>query len=148
MRFEFFPYEGSWLPIIPVIFKQKKYQLPPVLALVDTGATHTILPMEIAPELGIEIDLEDRIETQVAGGAHCFIYPSPVPIDSLIRDPHSHLEYQWQGPVFFALGQQTALLGHHRCLEKFDLTFKGPEKLLEVMPRFRTESIGRPKRRR
>jgi hypothetical protein len=40
------------------------------------------------------------------------------------------------------------LLGHHRCLEKFDLLFNGPEKVLEMSPRFRTGSIGRPRRRK
>lgn len=148
MRFPYVPYEGSWLPLVPVIFKHKKQTLPPVMALLDTGATHTILPMEIAPELGISIDLADRIETQVAGGGQCFIYPSPVMIDYLIRDPSSHMEFQWRAPVYFGLGQQTPLLGHHRCLEKFDVTFKGPEKMVEVTARFRSESIGRPKRKR
>lgn len=148
VRFEYIPYAGNWLPLIPVTFKHGKHRLPAVGALVDTGATHTILPMEMAPELGIEIDLAERIETQVAGGGRCFVYPSPVEIDYLIRDPRSHLEWQWRGPVSFALGQQVVLLGHHRCLEKFDLVFKGPEKVLEMTPRFKTESIGRPKRRK
>jgi predicted aspartyl protease len=92
VRFEYVPYAGNWLPLIPVVFKHGKKRLPAVGALVDTGATHTMLPMEIAPELGIAIDLADRIETQVAGGGQCFVYPSPVEIDYLIRDPGSHLE--------------------------------------------------------
>lgn len=136
MRFEYFPYEGSWLPIIPVIFQQKNNQLPPLLALVDTGATHTILPMEMASELGIVVNLEDHIETQVAGGGRCSIFPSPAAITHIIRDPKNRREYQWLAPVFFTLGQQTVLLGHHRCLEKFDLTFKGPEKYVNLVPRF------------
>lgn len=138
MRFEYAQYSGSWLPLIPVVFSCKKRQLPAVGALVDTGATHTILPLEFAPELGIAIDLEDRIETQVAGGGQCFIYPSPVAINYLIRDPDSKATYRWQGQIFFALGQRIVLLGHHQCLEKFDITFKGTEKIVEVTPRFRT----------
>ncbi|MBI3619334.1 aspartyl protease family protein [Candidatus Peregrinibacteria bacterium] len=137
MRFDFYPYEGNWLPIIPVIFACKKNRLPPILALVDTGATHTILPMEIATELGITIDHDDRIETQVAGGTQCFIYPSPFMIDCLIRDPGASMECHWRAPVFFSEGQHIVLLGHHRCLEKFDATFYGPEKRMELHPRFR-----------
>lgn len=148
MRFEFVPYGESWLPLLPVVFKHKKYSLPPVGALVDTGATHTILPMEIAQELDIEIDLEDRVETQVAGGGQCLIHPSPVSLDYIIHDPVSHLVYQWHGPAFFALGQRLVLLGHHRCLEKFDILFQDPERAMELTPRFKTESIGRPKRRK
>jgi hypothetical protein len=136
MRFDFVPYSGSWLPLVPVVFKRGKFRLPAVGALVDTGATHTILPLEFAPELGIEIDMEDRIETQVAGGGECFIYPSPAAIEYVLRDPRNLEEYRWRGPVFFALGQRLVLLGHHGCLEKFDITFKGPEKAVEIYPQY------------
>jgi hypothetical protein len=148
MRFDYVPYEGNWLPLVPVIFQYKKRRLPPVRALADTGATQTILPLEIATHLGIQVDLEDRIETQVAGGGQCFTYPSPVPLDYVIRDPASHMQYQWHGLVLFTLDQRLVLLGHHQCLEKFDVTFKGPEKFLELTPRFLTESVGRPRRRK
>ena len=67
MRFEYTPYNGSWLPLVPVAFRHGKQQLPPIGALVDTGATHSILPLELAVELGITIDLKDRLHTQVAG---------------------------------------------------------------------------------
>jgi hypothetical protein len=30
------------------------------------------------------------------------------------------------------------LLGHYQYLERFDLTFHGPERMLCVLPRFRT----------
>jgi hypothetical protein len=79
MRFEYTPYEGNWSPLLPVVFKYKKKSLPAIGALADTGATHTILPMEIAAALGIKIDLEDRIETQVAGGSKCYVYPYRLP---------------------------------------------------------------------
>jgi len=68
MRFAYVPYGGNWLPLIPVVFKHKKHRLPPMGALVDTGATNTILPLEIAPELGIELEPADSITVQVAGG--------------------------------------------------------------------------------
>ena len=80
-------------------------------------------------------------------GSRSPIYPSPVAIDYVIRDPGSNLEYQWRAPVEL-LGQHIVLLGHHRCLEKFDVMFWGPEKRIERLPRFKTESIGRPKSRR
>lgn len=144
MRFEYVPYGGSWLPLIPVIFGHGKKRLPAVGALVDTGATHTILPMELAPELGITIDLDDRIETQVAGGGQCFVYPAPVPLTYLIRQPGSSVEWQWHGYASFALGQQVILLGHHHCLEKFDILFSGPGRSLEMTARFRTGSAKRP----
>ncbi len=148
MRFEYQVYDGSLMPLIPVSFKYGKKQLPAILCLVDTGATHTLLPLELAPHLGIQVDLEEKVETNVAGGSRSPIYPSPVAIDYVIRDPGNNLEYQWSAPVYFSLGQHIVLLGHHRCLEKFDVTFKGSERVTELVPRFRTESIGRPKKRR
>ncbi len=75
----------------------------------------------------------------MAGGDHCFIYPSPAPVTYLIHDPASTAEYRWHGQVFFTLEQEFVLLGHHQCLQKFDVTFKGPEKRLEMLPRFKTE---------
>ncbi len=133
MRFEYFPYGGSWLPIIPV---HRKHVLPSVLALVDTGATHTIMPMEMASSLGIKIDLQDRIASQVAGGTQSFIYPSPSKIEFSIRDQKTKKLCRWNGQVFFSLGQQLLLLGHHQCLEKFNITFKGREHTMELFPLF------------
>lgn len=147
MRFEYQLYDGNLLPLVPVVFKHGKKQLPAIRCLADTGATHSILPMELAVHLGIQIDLENRTETHVAGGGQPLIHASPVPLDYVIQDPASPREYQRHGPVFFTLGQRIVLHGHHRCLEKFDVTFRGPERAVELVPRFRTESIGRPKRR-
>jgi hypothetical protein len=138
MRFEYVPYNGNWLPLIPVAFRTNQKRLPFVHALVDTGATQSILPAELATELGIHLDLESSIEAQVAGGGRCLIYPSPSAIEYVVKDPESQSEHRWKGPVFFALGQQFALLGHEQCLSKFDITFKGPERCLDLVPRFRT----------
>ena len=76
LRFEYTPYTGNWLPLIPVVFAHTTKRLPPIKALVDTGATHSLLPLELASELGIEVDLNDRIESQIAGGSRCFVYAS------------------------------------------------------------------------
>jgi len=40
--------------------------------------------------------------------------------------------------ISFADAEPIMLLGHHQCLEYFDLTFQGPEKKLGVLPRFET----------
>ena len=140
MVFEYVQYEGNWLPLVPVSLRSGKYSLPPIGALVDTGATHTILPMEMAPELGINISLAEQIESQIAGGGECFVYPSLVNIEYSLQDPNSQNAYRWKGKVCFALGQKCILLGHRQCLEKFDVTFHGPERMLEVTARFRKRS--------
>ncbi|NOS67324.1 MAG: hypothetical protein HOO67_03075, partial [Candidatus Peribacteraceae bacterium] len=132
MRFEYVPYGGNWMPLIPVAFAHGKNRLPVVGALVDTGASHSLLPMEMAVPLGISVDVADQMETQVAGGGQCFIYPSPTKIEYVLQDPVSGREHSWNGNVFFALGQKFVLLGHHQCLEKFDVMFRGKERVLEI----------------
>ena len=137
MRFEYTLYNGNWLPLVPVVFTHGKRRLPPIKALVDTGATHTILPLELTAELGIDINLDDPLESQIAGGGRCFIYAPSSPLGYLVRNPATPVEYRWTGQVFFALEQEFVLLGHHQCLEKFDVTFLGPERMLEVTARLR-----------
>lgn len=132
MRFEYIPYGGSWMPLIPIVFRHGRKSLPSVGALVDTGATHTILPMEMAQILGLPINLTDQIETQIAGGGQCCVYPSPTKIEYILRDPVTSRECHWRGSVFFALGQQFVLLGHHQCLEHFDVTFHGRKRFLDI----------------
>jgi hypothetical protein len=39
------------------------------------------------------------------------------------------------GTVYFTETEPLVLLGHHECLEKFDMTFHGPERLLSLTPR-------------
>jgi hypothetical protein len=43
--------------------------------------------------------------------------------DDRVRDPGSHLQYQWHGQVFVAPEQRLMLLGHHPCLSNFNVTF-------------------------
>ena len=45
VRFDYQVYDGSLMPLIPVSFKYGKKQLPAILCLADTGATHTPLPL-------------------------------------------------------------------------------------------------------
>lgn len=132
MRFDYAPYGGSWLPLIPVVFSREKKSLPAVGALVDTGATHTVLPMEMALPLGISVNVTDQIETQIAGGGQCIVYLSPVSIEFILKEPDSDKEYRWKGQVLFALGQKFVLLGHHQCLENFDVLFRGRQRVLEI----------------
>src|SRR5437667_316100 len=131
MQCKYIPFNGILLPFIPIAIQNNGKRLR-IEALVDTGATHTVLPMEMAAELGIVVDLEKQIESDIAGGGQCLVYPSPHRIEYVFRDTEIGKEFRWKGSVFFALGQKLALLGHHQCLERLNLTFLGNKRMLEV----------------
>ena len=135
ISYKYAAYDGNWLPIVFMIFGHGQKRLPVTDALVDTGATHTVLPLEMASELGIAIDVTDQVETHIAGGGQCYVHSPPVMIDCFLQDPRSRKTCHWKSRVLFALGQKIVLLGHHQCLRRFDVTFKGPEKTLEILPR-------------
>ena len=113
--------------------------------MVDTDATISIAPLELAEELSVALDLDDPIEAHVAGGGTSAVYASSDLVDCSLRDAGG--DVRWKAPFFFSPGQRLILLGHDKCLQKFDLTFHGPERELEMTARFKSESIGRPKRR-
>jgi len=104
--------------------------------LVDTGSDFTILPLEIAHYLEIELDDSERITVDCAGGGRFHVMPSQKKVKYQI-DRKGYRSICWDGIVFFAEKEPIILLGHHECLEKFDLTFAGPERTLSVLPRFK-----------
>jgi len=149
IRFEYLEgqdQEGKkcWMPYIPIDFQHGEKKVPVKAALVDTGASQTVLPTEMAPYLGIQYDHDDFIDIGTANG-QIRIYRSSSKINYTLRDPDSNMEFKWSGDVYFTLRTQAILLGHKDCLDKFNITFKGREKIVEMEPLFRTESIGRGK---
>ena len=138
-----FPYvkvEGSEgfsaRPYIPVTFSSGKKSFRVGHALVDTGSDLTILPLQIAHFLEIELDDSKRLTIDGAGGGRFLVQPSQKSIQYSI-DRKGFRSIAWTGIVYFAEDEPIILLGHHQCLEKFDLNFQGPEKKLGVLPRFK-----------
>src|SRR5262249_31385635 len=86
MHFDYVPYEGQWLPIVQVVFAHGRHPLPPMDALVDTGATISLAPLEVASMLGIEVD-DGPLAAHVAGGGTSTIYASPEPLECRLTDP-------------------------------------------------------------
>lgn len=136
-----FPYEGFegdlgivYRPCLPVIFSYKEKSIAIRKALVDTGSDFTILPLEIAHFLEIELDDSRSIRIGCAGGGAFIAMPSQRGIGYMIHKD-GYRDISWTGNVFFAEHEPIVLLGYQECLEKFDMTFRGPEKLLGILPR-------------
>jgi hypothetical protein len=119
---------------VTFIYKDKKF--PVGRALVDTGSDLTILPLDVAHAIEIELDDTKKVAIDCAGGGRFTALPSMKPIEYRI-DYKGYRPIVWKGIVYFAEEEPVVLLGHQGCLEKFDLTFCGPEKNLSIMPRFK-----------
>src|SRR3989338_4777640 len=80
VEFSYVEKEGSFGPIfrpyLPVTLSYGKRRFPVGNALVDTGSDMTILPLEIAHVLEIELDDSRAIKIQSAGGGEFEALPS------------------------------------------------------------------------
>ena len=124
-----------WRPYLPITFSYGCKIFPVGSALVDTGSDLTLLPLAMAHALGIELDdsLSRRIEA--AGGSVFVVMPSQKPIGFTIRPARGYRLISWKGTPFFSAHIETILLGHQAALEKFDITFHGPDKKFSLLPR-------------
>ncbi len=121
-------------PTIPITFEYNKISIPVIDALVDTGADQTLLPLQFALEFGFKFNLHKDGEVwSGAGGGKFRVFPSPKPIHFIIPAQKGFRAMEWDGDVFFTINQPTILLGHRGCLENLNLTFKGKQKVLEII---------------
>jgi hypothetical protein len=59
------------------------------------------------------------------------VYQSPEPVEHVIEGK-GFRPIRWKAHVGFTLSQPTILLGHRGCLERFDVLFRGGEKVLQM----------------
>lgn len=139
MQISYIKCEGSngysYRPYLPVTFSYGERKFPVGRALVDTGSDLTIFPIDIAHYLHIELDDSEKVIIDCAGGGRFTALPSQQTVHYSIEKKGFH-PIKWKGIVYFAEQEPVVLLGHHECLEKFDLTFHGPERKLSILPRF------------
>jgi hypothetical protein len=100
-------------------------------ALVDTGADITILPLDVAHYLEVELDDTEGLDVGSAGGGQFIALPSRKPLHFSIEQK-GHRPVEWDAIVYFAPREPVVLLGHRQCLERLRLTFDGPGKILSV----------------
>ena len=89
MKFKYSEYlfdDGSTIsrPTISITF-QHKFESISMEALIDSGADFTILPIEIANILEIDLDSAAKKTFQGAGGNPFHVYPSAVAVEHILE---------------------------------------------------------------
>jgi hypothetical protein len=143
MRFPYQRYQVTTTPTLPtaVLYRPEVplRVLGPggdasVLALVDTGADHTLLPRTIGDAIGAVID--DTRRWPVGGIAGQEIELAPGDIDLELMGGGQ--TFQWQATVGFATftepEDEVIVLGHTGFLDFFRVLFDGHLRELEVLP--------------
>lgn len=137
VEFRYIECEGDvWRPYLPITLSYGSKKLPIGSALVDTGSDLTLLPLAIAHALEIELDDSKTRKIDAAGGSVFEVMPLQKPISFTVRPPRGYRPITWKGIPFFTDDQGIVLLGYKGALEKFDITFQGPDKKFSILPRF------------
>lgn len=100
--------------------------------LVDSGATDVVLPLRVAPALGLDLTNAPAGQATQAGGSvvtHRYAH-----VELYLSDGHE--AYRWPAVVAFldVPGRRHALLGHAGFLDFFDVLLKGAAKEAVVDP--------------
>jgi hypothetical protein len=105
-----------------------------VLALVDTGADESVLPLSLAESIGVGIDNANKLQAAGVGGHLIDLLPGSVELE-VTNGPES---YKWRTIVGFARFEdpddECAILGHVGALEYFTATFDGEAHQMTLVP--------------
>lgn len=123
--------ERIFRPMIPIIFKANKKEFK-TYSLIDSGSDYTILPIEIATILNLDISNEPRFNMLGAGGNCFIIYKSPIKIQFNIQK-NGFKELHWKSYVYFAESGTTILLGQNGFLDQCKVLFNGTNKTIEIL---------------
>jgi hypothetical protein len=112
------------LPLIPVTIRHNQQQAD-VLALIDSGAEHSVFPLAIAEELGW--DLSNQVDVTIAGIAGAQAPGKLALMQCAIG------RVKWSGPVIFSSGvHDRPLLGQAGFFEFFTVTFRRRRRDIEI----------------
>jgi hypothetical protein len=103
------------------------------LALVDTGADHSILPESIARDLDIPLHPCKGPSATAFGGQQIALSYADVELELV----HADGELRWFPRVYFVSGdadKETIILGHQGFLDYFTATFDGEECTVNLQP--------------
>jgi hypothetical protein len=105
-----------------------------LLALVDTGADETIIPLSVADEIGIELDANKRSQASGVTGQPLELLPGRVELEILGESE----AYRWSDTISFARfadeEDECAILGHAGALRYFTATFDGERNQGSLLP--------------
>lgn len=118
-------------PALRLLLKNGKH-FAYVLGVIDSGADYTILPIELAGDLGIKLDVKKKTSFVGAGKNLFTVYPSTVKLNHIIRQS-GFRNLEWNAAVYFAESQPGILLGHKGFLEHFRVTLDGIKREVEIL---------------
>jgi len=101
-------------------------------AILDTGADDTVLPFGIATNIGVSLPPFSGIRQRIIwrGLAHPFVLAD---VELIITD--NVITYRWRAKVAFSTAQTTQpILGRAHCLDFFNATFRGADRVVELAP--------------
>ena len=105
-----------------------------LLALVDTGADESVLPLSLAESIGVAIDDANTLQAAGVGGHLIDLLPGSVELEVT----NGSESYKWRTVVGFARFEEPddecAILGHVGALEYFTATFDGESHQLSLAP--------------
>ena len=129
MKFPYVRYKIFYKPVVPVVFKCRSknffYQ-----ALIDTGADISIIPLEIALQLGIDLEKSDEYPFGgICGSGVGYIHKIDLEIGG----------YNFQDvPTIFTRDINPygfGILGHEGLFDKAKLVFELAKKQFEIIPK-------------
>lgn len=104
------------------------------MALVDTGADESVLPLSLAKNIGVEVDESRSIPAAGVGGHPIELLPGAVELE--IGDGSE--SYRWRAIVGFARfdrpENECTCIGHVAALEYFTATFDGERQRCTLVP--------------
>lgn len=116
--------ESRWLPLIRIrVFNEtRSVQLD---ALVDSGAEHSILSLEVAEALGIPLHNADHVVVVGAGGNE---------VDGFKMRADLQLgKHRWTAPVIFSeAGRRRGILGQIGFFAFFTVTFRYDKREMDI----------------
>jgi len=117
-------------PLIPVTFKANKESFNSYV-LIDSGADYSILPIEVAGMLKLDISNQPRYDILGAGGSSFTIYKSPCEVEHLIKK-RGFRDIVWKDTIYFAESSSTFLLGQNGFLKHFKVILNGKKREAEI----------------
>lgn len=137
LRFDYQEYtdlsgNSLWMPHVEVVLQHNGTSMTVFPALLDTGATYTVIPQSIASHLELAADSAESLSVSTASG-ESEIHKAIDPIMFLLSDSHTGECVEWESIVYISDELDSVLIGHTQCLENFDVTFRGKDRSVELV---------------
>ncbi len=118
------PREAS-IPMLEVVYRNGSKSTPPILALIDSGASVSFAPLDLAMWLGVKVDTKHRMDIRGFNNAITVCYPGNVTIDI-----HEGL---FDIPIYFGGKANTlCILGQDPFFDKAQIVFERYNDLFSV----------------